>query len=50
MVVSRYEILWEVICDRHGWDYEDCPDDHQYEIDDDELEQLENLWWEEGLD
>ena len=50
MVFSRYEILWEVICDRHGWDYEDCPDDHKYEIDDDELEQLEDLWWEEGLD
>lgn len=47
---SRYAILWEVICDRHGWDYEDGPGDHMSEMTDDELEQLESLWWEEGLD
>ena len=48
--MNEYDRYWAMLCARHGWDWQDSPSEHEYELTDDEFKTLETLWWKEGLD
>ncbi len=41
---SKYNVRWECVCDRNGWDYDDSPGDHWDEMDELDKGVLEQLW------